>query len=216
MPSRSLPFASLNPCSPFCDRGLGRPFLLLAMLELSWCHLLISDPGRLDSAIRFYGADSIADCPPCLKCGLPKPPRCRHCSKCGACVLFMDHHCRSLGTCLSFRNFKSFVLVLLYGASASGLGAGILFTAAFVDLGQSRLTQLALALFCAAAAAALAAFASLYLRLKRNNSTTIEEMFGREDGRALPGAPVFEDGPLALLPFPRRINPFELLRLTEG
>jgi hypothetical protein len=58
----------------------------------------------------------------CRKCNLPKPDRAHHCSTCGFCVLKMDHHCPWIGGCVGFKNYKQFILFLLYGCLASIFG----------------------------------------------------------------------------------------------
>lgn len=50
----------------------------------------------------------------CKKCQARKPDRTHHCSTCRRCVLKMDHHCPWLASCIGLRNYKPFLLFLIY------------------------------------------------------------------------------------------------------
>ncbi|KAI3444358.1 hypothetical protein Pfo_001023 [Paulownia fortunei] len=50
----------------------------------------------------------------CNRCQNGKPPRCHHCSVCQRCVLKMDHHCIWVVNCVGARNYKFFLLFVLY------------------------------------------------------------------------------------------------------
>ena len=52
----------------------------------------------------------------CQKCVKRKPDRCHHCSQCNECILKMDHHCPWIANCVGYRNYKFFLLTLIYAA----------------------------------------------------------------------------------------------------
>ena len=61
----------------------------------------------------------------CKKCQARKPDRAHHCSTCRTCVLKMDHHCPWLATCVGLRNYKAFLLFLIYTTLFCFLCAGV-------------------------------------------------------------------------------------------
>uniref|UniRef100_A0A1J3DST3 S-acyltransferase n=1 Tax=Noccaea caerulescens TaxID=107243 RepID=A0A1J3DST3_NOCCA len=99
---------------------------LLIMLLWSYFTVVFTDPGSVPEQFRReLGADnleagtstergafgSLGYCP---RCRNVKPPRCHHCSVCQRCVLKMDHHCVWIVNCVGARNYKFFLLFLLY------------------------------------------------------------------------------------------------------
>lgn len=50
----------------------------------------------------------------CKHCGLPRPPRAHHCRRCDECIDRYDHHCDWIDNCVGRRNYKAFVLFLVY------------------------------------------------------------------------------------------------------
>ncbi|CUG06383.1 zinc finger protein, putative [Bodo saltans] len=50
----------------------------------------------------------------CKHCGLSRPPRAHHCRRCDECIDRYDHHCDWIDNCVGRRNYKAFVLFLVY------------------------------------------------------------------------------------------------------
>lgn len=50
----------------------------------------------------------------CSMCEANAPPRTHHCDRCNCCILKRDHHCAFAGRCIGLKNFRFFLVFLLY------------------------------------------------------------------------------------------------------
>lgn len=119
----------------------------------------------------------------CTRCQNAKPPRCHHCSVCQRCVLKMDHHCVWVVNCVGARNYKFFLLFLIYTFLETLLDTLALLPQIITLLGEAKkrsaspgnlaVTVLAFVLNLAFALSLLC-FVIMHATLLWSNTTTIE------------------------------------------
>ncbi|EQL36969.1 hypothetical protein BDFG_01598 [Blastomyces dermatitidis ATCC 26199] len=118
----------------------------------------------------------------CKKCLCVKPDRTHHCSSCKRCVLKMDHHCPWLATCVGFRNYKAFLLFLIYtclfcwvcfAVSATWVWTEILNNSRYID-SFGPVTNILLAVIAGVIGLVLSAFTAWHISLAARGMTTIE------------------------------------------
>lgn len=121
----------------------------------------------------------------CKKCQTRKPDRSHHCSTCRRCVLKMDHHCPWLATCVGFRNYKPFLLFLIYVCLFCYVCFAVSLTwvmkEVFTDVGPydeswNVVHNILLAVVSGIFGLVLSGFTGWHIYLTLNNLTTIESM----------------------------------------
>ncbi|CAJ2631268.1 unnamed protein product [Trifolium pratense] len=115
----------------------------------------------------------------CTRCQNAKPPRCHHCSICQRCVLKMDHHCIWVVNCVGARNYKFFLLFLLYTFLETTLDCLALIPSFLRFFGGAKTHKLSpggfSAIFLASTfALSLLCFVVMHLSLLLSNTTSVE------------------------------------------
>lgn len=120
----------------------------------------------------------------CKKCHSIKPDRTHHCSSCGRCVLKMDHHCPWLATCVGLRNYKPFVLFLIYTSLFCWLCFGVSAIWVWAEIVDDRQMQeglflvntILLAVLGGIIGLVLSGFTGWHVYLAMTGQTTIESL----------------------------------------
>ncbi|CAL9232656.1 unnamed protein product [Arabidopsis halleri] len=168
---------------------------LLIMLLWSYFTTVFTDPGSVPEYFRreMGGGDLEAGTSTeqgafgslgyCTKCRNVKPPRCHHCSVCQRCVLKMDHHCVWIVNCVGARNYKFFLLFLLYTFLETMLDVIVLLPSFIEFFSQAikhssspgKLASLVLAFVLNLAfVLSLLCFVVMHLSLLSSNTTSVE------------------------------------------
>ncbi|XP_042065089.1 probable protein S-acyltransferase 12 [Salvia splendens] len=169
--------------------------VLLVLLAWSYLMAVFRDPGAVppnwkllpqqDAAETSSSVELNATAIPqfCNRCQNGKPPRCHHCSVCERCVLKMDHHCIWVVNCVGARNYKFFLLFLLYTFLETMLDTFVLlpgfisfFRQAehhFSSPGELAITFLAFVLNLAFVLSLLC-FVVMHISLLLSNTTSVE------------------------------------------
>ncbi|KAF3319875.1 putative protein S-acyltransferase 12 [Carex littledalei] len=132
----------------------------------------VRDPTSVDTGIR-----------QCARCQNWKPPRCHHCSVCDRCVLKMDHHCVWVVNCVGARNYKFFLLFLVYTFLETALSSLALLphfisffseTSRHTNSTENLSITFIASILSAAFALSLLCFISMHVSLVLTNTTSIE------------------------------------------
>ncbi|XP_058738798.1 probable protein S-acyltransferase 12 isoform X2 [Vicia villosa] len=176
-------------------------------------HVAVPPPsGEFEEAAETTATSSVGYC---SRCQSARPPRCHHCSICQRCVLKMDHHCIWVVNCVGARNYKYFLLFLLYTFLETTLVCLALipnFIRFFGGTNSTKTHKLSPGAFSAifltsilnlAFALSLLCFVVMHLSLLLSNTTSVE-VFGTKKSLWL--LPLFSDEDLDNIPALRGIE----------
>jgi hypothetical protein len=187
--------------------------VLYALADVSYTIAVFTDPGspldpRTDAAGRrkgggYEGLPTYEDDEPeipqdmstvtakqsgkpryCKKCRCVKPDRSHHCSTCGKCVLKMDHHCPWLATCAGLRNYKPFLLFLIYTSIFCWMCFGVSAWWVYMEIaeqaqmeeGMRVVNTVLLAVLGGVVGIVLSGFTAWHIYLSATGQTTIESL----------------------------------------
>ncbi|KAI9658548.1 MAG: palmitoyltransferase for Vac8p [Trizodia sp. TS-e1964] len=170
---------------------------LYILLNWSYTVAVFTDPGSTDASnhggysqlpvhesrsVSSFTVKSTGQTRYCKKCKARKPDRAHHCSTCKRCVLKMDHHCPWLATCLGLRNYKAFLLFLIYTTFFCWLCFAVSATWVWKEvLSNGKYTEtfmpinlVLLAVISGIIGLVIAGFTGWHIHLARSGQTTIE------------------------------------------
>ncbi|KAF8534050.1 DHHC palmitoyltransferase-domain-containing protein [Trichophaea hybrida] len=167
----------------FTSPGVPMDNTLTTLQKHGYSHLPTSEVSNAASAVtvKSDGQERF-----CKKCQFRKPDRTHHCSSCRTCVLKMDHHCPWLANCLGLRNYKAFLLFLIYTSVfcivCFAASCTLVYSEIFTNSNGGNMDDLTpvnwvlLAVISGIIGLVLSGFTIWHLMLTGSNMTTIESL----------------------------------------
>lgn len=84
---------------------------LFFLAVISYVRLVFTETTLLEQVIPESDHRTLQQC---QTCSIRKTHDMRHCEYCGTCSELYDHHCGVFNVCICAKNFKYFILTLLY------------------------------------------------------------------------------------------------------